>query len=268
VGLIGGGQEIHVGEEAGLVQWRWAVERSPRSAEWTVHAPPAVAAEFAGSRVPVVEAPQLNLDTELRQHLARDLHRFVAGLLAGESATELSGMAERLEHDGFHLRLTRSLDTAKDYLRERYRENPDARFGIVASSKDKDLPTFGVPNEFQATKNVRIGAWYGDPEDSYTGRSCRRLETCVTEFGAQGLELDATLLAWGTDFVMSGGRWSNAKARGYQRKAHVRDPFQLRVNAYRVLLTRARDACVVFVPPLAELDETHRYLEQCGFRSI
>jgi len=50
--------------------------------------------------------------------------------------------------------------------------------------------------------------------------------------------------------------WSNAKARGYKRGAHVHDPFQLRLNAYRVLLTRSRDATVAFVPPLAELDET------------
>jgi hypothetical protein len=268
VGLIGGGQEIHVGEEAGLVQWRWAVERSPRSREWTVHAPAAVATEFAGSVVPVKTTPQLNLDTELRQHLARDLHRVVAGLLGAEPADSLAQVAQQLERDGFHLRLTRSLDVAKSYLRERYRDNPDARFGMLASSKDRDLPSFGVPNEFQATKNVRIGAWYGDPEESYTGRSCRRLDTCVTEFAAQGLELDATLLAWGTDFVMSAGTWSNAKARGYQRKAHVRNPFQLRVNAYRVLLTRARDACVVFVPGLPEMDETFTHLEDCGFKNL
>jgi len=48
----------------------------------------------------------------------------------------------------------------------------------------------------------------------------------------------------------------------------VRDPFQLRVNAYRVLLTRGRDACVVFVPPLAELDETYGYFVEAGFRLI
>jgi len=90
----------------------------------------------------------------------------------------------------------------------------------------------------------------------------------VTEFGAQGLELDAVILAWGTDFVRADGRWSNTKARGYRRNAHVRDPFQLRMNAYRVLLTRGRDATVVFVPPLAELDETCRYLTDNGFRLL
>jgi hypothetical protein len=110
-----------------------------------------------------------------------------------------------------------------------------------------------------------MGPWYGDPEDGAAGRSCRRLETCVTEFGAQGLELDATLLAWGTDLIRNNGAWSNANARGYRKRTQVRDPFQLRVNAYRVLLTRARDACVVFVPPIPDLDETYSYLVAAGF---
>lgn len=76
------------------------------------------------------------------------------------------------------------------------------------------------------------------------------------------------LLAWGTDFVRSDGRWSNARARGYQRGAKVKDPFQLRLNAYRVLLTRARDANVVFVPALPMLDETYEYLCACGFTKL
>ena len=90
----------------------------------------------------------------------------------------------------------------------------------------------------------------------------------MTEFGAQGLELDATLLAWGTDFRRDGGRWSNALARGYKRGAPVRDPFTLRRNAYRVLLTRGRDGCVTLVPPLPRLDETFEHLRACGWKPI
>ena len=71
VGLIGGGQEIHVGEEGGLVQWRRAVERSKRAGEWTVHAPLAVADTFDGSTVAFDLQPSLNLDTELRFTLPR-----------------------------------------------------------------------------------------------------------------------------------------------------------------------------------------------------
>lgn len=157
IGLIGGGQEIHVGEEAGLVQWRWAVERAGGPNEWTVHAPLAVANIFEGSPVSFDLQPSLNLDTELRFHFASDLHRFVAALLEATAADALVRMAERLEAEGFHLRLTRSLDAGKDYLRERYAEDPRARFGLLASSKDRDLIHFGIQNDFQSTKRVRIG---------------------------------------------------------------------------------------------------------------
>jgi DUF2075 family protein len=90
----------------------------------------------------------------------------------------------------------------------------------------------------------------------------------VTEFGAQGLELDAVLLAWGTDLMIEDGVWSNRRAKGYMRGAKVKDPFRLRINAYRVLLTRGRDATVIFVPPLDELDETFGYLVEAGFRQL
>jgi DUF2075 family protein len=88
---------------------------------------------------------------------------------------------------------------------------------------------------------------------------------CVTEFGAQGLELDAALVAWGTDLRLIDGEWSNQDASRYQRQTLIRDARQLRLNAYRVLLTRARDAVVVFVPSLPALDETYAYLVSVGF---
>jgi hypothetical protein len=212
--------------------------------------------------------PTLNLDTELRFHLASDLHRFVAALLTGEAPEGLAAIAARLERDGYHLRLTRDLDVAKRYLHDRYARHRAARFGIVASSRDKELPNFGIPNDWQATKSLRVGPWYGDDEDASGARSCRRLDSCVTEFGAQGLELDAALLAWGTDFVRRSGRWSNERARRYKPGAHIRDAFQLRANAYRVLLTRGRDATVVFVPRLPVLDETYDYLAAAGLREL
>lgn len=268
VGLIGSGQEIHIGEEGGLGQWRTAVESSARSAEWTVHAPPAVAGIFRGGDVPFELKATLNLDTELRFHQARDLHRFVAALLDGDDPSSLSPIARQLNADGYHLRITRSLDTAKAYLRERYADNPQARFGLVASSKDRDLVAHGIPNDFQSTKRLKMGPWYGDHESDYGHHSCRRLETCVTEFGAQGLELDAALLAWGTDFVRMNGGWSNGRARGYKKGAKVKDPFQLRLNAYRVLLTRGRDGTVVFVPPMPELDETYAFLCEAGMVAL
>ena len=268
VGLVGGGQEIHVGEEGGVAQWRTAVEQSSRASEWTIHVPPTIAAAFHGSTAPVEVKPTLNLDTELRFHQARELHHFVATLLEGAEASVLRPLADKLNSDSYHLRLTRDLDVAKGYLRDRYSDDPKARFGLVASSKDRDLERFGVRNDFQSTKRVRFGPWYGDDENAPGGHSCRLLEDCVTEFGAQGLELDAALLAWGTDFVWSENRWSNERARGYRSAVPIHDPYQLRLNAYRVLLTRGRDGTVVFVPQLAELDATYWRLAESGFIDI
>jgi hypothetical protein len=227
-----------------------------------------VAGLFRGGPVVFESRPELNLDVELRFHQARELHHYVARLLEGDAARALAGVAERLNGDGYHLRITRELETAKAYLRERYADDPLARFGLVASSKDRDLVRFGVPNDFQSTKRVRYGPWYGEGEQDYGGHSCRLLETCVTEFGAQGLELDAALLAWGTDFIVSRGGWSSELARRYRPGAKVRDAHQLRVNAYRVLLTRARDATVVFVPPIDLLDATYEHLTAAGFLAI
>lgn len=269
VGLIGSGQEIHTGEEGGIPQWATAIAASPRSAEWVVHGPPALVEGFGGVSYRSDQA--LSLDVSLRSHLSFRVHEFVAGLVAAEPVAmdALAGLARQLERDGHDLRVTRELETARTYLRDRYAENPDARFGIVASSRDRDLYRFGIPNDFQATRRMRNGPWYGDDEAAPGGRSCRHLRECVTEFGAQGLELDAVLLAWGTDFRRKDGRWNTERARSYQRGGpQVANPWQLRANSYRVLLTRARDATVVYVPPLPELDETARFLLDAGFRPL
>lgn len=268
VGLIGTGQEIHIGEEAGLVQWRHAVEQSSHRDDWTIHCAPHLAHVFHGAPVPVETSEALNLTSELRFHLATDLHRFVDYLISDRSNADLAQLARQLDAQGYHLRITRDLNQAKAYLHERYAGNRDARYGIVASSRDRDLPRFGVNNDFQATKQVRVGPWYGDDETQPDGRSCKLLNECVTEFGAQGLELNATLLAWGTDFERRGEAWSNENARRYQNASQIRDAMQLRRNAYRVLLTRGRDGTIVFIPQIPRLDETFQYLVAAGFQNL
>ncbi len=96
----------------------------------------------------------------------------------------------------------------------------------------------------------------------------RRLRSVATEFAAQGLELDLAILGWGNDFLREDGRWTNRLARKHKHPELVKDPLQLRRNAYRVLLTRGRDGTVVFVPPVEELRETVKHLRECGFREL
>jgi len=112
----------------------------------------------------------------------------------------------------------------------------------------------------------RLGPWYGDGEESH--RSCRHLRERVTEFGPRAASSGGVLLAWGTDLVWDGDAWSNARAKRHARSAHAREAFHLRVNAYRVLLTRGRDGAVIFVPPVSELDATAARLQGHGVKVL
>ena len=108
-----------------------------------------------------------------------------------------------------------------------------------------------------------IGPWYADSEVS--PQSCRRLSEPITEFDAQGLELDHTLLIWGTDFVLRNGKWDNSAAKRYQTRSGVQDALQLRRNAYRVLLTRGREGVAICLPEfIHELDDTFSFLVTAG----
>ncbi len=264
VGLIGGGQEIHLGEEEGLVQWRKAVEKSGEN--WTVHAPPSLKEVFSGGNFEIRCAQELDLDTEIRFHSSTRLHEFVENLLRKGDSHGASLVAESIlapygrSSDGMRLYLTRNFEMGKSYLRDRYSEMPKARFGILASSRDRDLEPFGIMNDYMSTKNVKIGPWFTEAEEDE--RSCRRLDRTITEFQCQGLELDMALVCWGTDFIREDGAWTNRKAKNYrpQGRTQVRDPFQMRLNAYRVLLTRGRDGTIVFVPQLEELDHATSFL--------
>jgi hypothetical protein len=259
VGLIGGGQEIHLGEEAGLGQWHDAIIKARKRSDWHVHGPLEARDAFKGEGTPFLVSPDLNLDKSLRFHAAEVLHEWVAGVLEMQDATALRTLAQTMEEQGLHLRVTRDLETAKRYLRTRYKEDQAARFGILRSARDKALEEWGIT---QPTRFFQSGPWYADEEDS--PNSCRRLREAITEFQAQGLELDATLLAWGTDLLVESATWSNKFAKRYLRSGSVKDPMQLRKNAYRVLLTRGRDATVIFLPPIPELNETFNFLVAAG----
>lgn len=264
VALIGDGQAIHIGEEGGAPLWANAVQQLQGQADWVVHGSLAIAKVFAESQVTVRSDSVLNLDTEIRFHLTPKVHEFVGGLLDAKSEQVLSHVADELHANAHRFLVTRELAMAKEYLRERYADAKEAKFGILASSKDKWLPEFGVDNTFQTTKRLRVGPWY-NAETTDAG-SCCQLDTVATEFSSQGLELDCALVAWGSDLLWENGAWSMVNSRG--TRGALKDPMALRKNVYRVLLTRGRDGTVIFVPPDPRFDATYDHLLRVGMRML
>lgn len=256
VGLIGEGQEIHLGEEAGLGQWADAVRSS--ECQWTVHAPSKVAGDFAG--IPNLKLNDvLDLNTSLRSHVAEDVHLWVRQLLDGD-LRGAGRTAERVWAQGFEMYLTDDLEEAKAYVGERYRGVDDKRYGLLASSKARNLERYGIRNGYNFTKNFREGPWYVDPVTSPS--SCCAFRDVATEFACQGLELDFPIVCWGDDLTWRGKAWQSPP----QPQSKARDPYQLRINSYRVLLTRGRDGFVVFLPNEVSTASTRSALRASGMR--
>jgi DUF2075 family protein len=257
VGLFGEGQEIHLGEEAGLGQWNDAVRAS--GARWIVHCPARLAPLFADAEVRV--ADELDLPTTPRAHLAADMHAWVGRLLEGDLKAA-AALAEGIQAAGFNLYLTQDLDAARAYARRRYAGQEDVRYGLLGSSKARILGAYGMDTSFGTTRFFREGPWYNDEPAS--PRSCSQLQEVATEFACQGLELDLPIVGWGEDLVWDGQGWRSAPSPRSQAK----DLHRLRLNSYRVLLTRGRDGMVIFVPPDARLSSTLEALRVAGVAAL
>ncbi|MEL6319168.1 MAG: DNA/RNA helicase domain-containing protein [Cyanobacteria bacterium J06626_14] len=258
VALIGEGQEIHVGEEEDIDQWQVGLKQSEQP--WQVHCPERYRSIFAEVSHELYADARFDLTTSLRTHQAEAVQEWINQLLLGNSDAA-AALMPRLWTSGFRAYLTRDLDTAKQYCRDRYGEQPDKRYGIVASSRAKNLSNYGVANDYKSTLRVKAGSWYIDPSDS--PRSCCALDQVVTEFGCQGLELDLALVAWGNDLL-----WQDREWVCHTRQRNVRDPRRLRLNSYRVLLSRGRDGIVVFVPPESRMNATAAKLLEAGLVAL
>lgn len=256
IGLVGEGQEIHLGEEAGIRQWRTALDASPTA--YQVHVPEHLSTHFTDAQV----EPLLNLTLSLRTHSARHVQDWVAAIIRSdvEAAAALGG---QLKADKYDIYVTTDLAAAKAYLWSRYADAPEKRFGLLASSKARNLPAVGIDNDYYAMQRLKIGPWYSAPPTDEA--SCCQLRHPATEFQSQGLELDLPIVCWGDDLAWE-GRWVAKRAT---RKA--KNSEQLRLNSYRVLLTRGRDGTIVFLPPnLADgqSDRIRRVFLEAGAQAL
>jgi hypothetical protein len=281
IALVGGGQEINDGE-AGLEEWGRALQNSER--EWQVFASPEVLEggsstaghTLFGAATPRTEVQQretLHLRTSNRSLRADNLARWVNLVLDGK-ANDASALEITRR---FPIFLTRNLSAARSRLKAEAKGN--SRFGLVASSGAARLRAEGLEPSSDFHAAYPWHHWYLAPRGDV--RSSFSCEVFATEFEIQGLELDWIGLAWGGDYIWSNNNWIARDLRyGKQSKwGLIRKEEQqiFRRNAYRVLLTRARQGMLIYVPQgdqedptrhPAELDDTAAYLLHCGINNL
>jgi DUF2075 family protein len=267
LGLVGEGQEIHRGEEAGISQWAEALRKTNQS-NWTVHCPPHLSNFFTSKNIHCTTEPLLNLTVSLRSHLAEDLHKWVEGVLSEptENLPELQELAKKIIQAGYPLYITTDLEVIKKYARIRYQKFEDDKYGLLASRYAKNLESIGIDNKlhFERAKKLRVNRWFNAPSND--PESCCSLSRPATEFECQGLELDFSILVWGDDFIFDGKQWQSKMSV----RKKVNDPHQMRKNAYRVLMTRGRDGICVYLPThqFKEMLDTMKILQKCGMKEL
>ncbi len=272
--LVGGGQEINTGE-AGIGEWLDALSRS--FPEWQL---------FISSRLTdneynagkLVERARSLPNTNIRDdlHLSVSMRSFRAEnvSLLVKQTLDLDPEAAALTLDALRERypilITRDLVKAKQWLREKARGSE--RYGLVASSYAYRLK----PHAIDVRLQVDPVQWFLHGKDDV--RSSYYLEDAATEYRVQGLELDWACVTWDADFRRVRGGWEHWKFVG-DRWKRVRAPERQMYlkNAYRVLLTRARQGMVIVVPEGDASDSTRKceyydptfdYLQSIGFGII
>jgi hypothetical protein len=281
VALVGGGQEINDGE-AGLEEWGKTLSQRP--VHWRVYASPEVInggtstayRRLFGDGVEprnVQTSDMLHLRTSNRSLRADNMAAWVNAVLAGD-AESAAGFNIA---DKFPLFLTRNLKQARSKLR--HESLGEGRFGLVGSSEADRLRAEGLEPSGSFHRDYPWHHWYLAGRDDV--RSSYFCEVFATEFEIQGLELDWIGLCWGGDLIREGNEWRTRKfwTPGIPKWIQIKNDAerQYRINAYRVLLTRARQGTVIYVPagdvndltrsPI-EMNCTAEYLLRCGVRQL
>lgn len=287
--LVGGGQEINTGE-AGISEWIKALnEQFPH---WNVYISPKLTEpEYAEGKVNellknncnVTYSESLHLGVSLRSYRAEKLSAFVHALLSfDENASALYNEIK----DKYPIVLTRDMAKARKWLHDKVRGTE--RTGVLVtkeSARFKPLAIHILPSGDENAVH-----WFLD--DKSDVRSSNYLEDAATEIQVQGLELDYTCLLWDADMRYENGEWRfyrfNGQTKWVEQTGGTESKQELMkymLNAYRVLLTRARAGMVICVPEgnpnknvsgfwedstrLPEYyDGTYQYLKSLGIEEI
>jgi schlafen family protein len=272
--LVGGGQEINTGE-AGIGEWLRAVQKS--FPHWHVYISPELHDEEYGADMILEQFQERkNLHLERDLHLAVSMRSFraehVSSLVKQVLDLETDRAREFLRGIGarYPIVLTRDLNRAKRWLKQQARGSE--RYGVLASSQAQRLK----PHAIDVKSPMDPIHWFLDAKDDV--RSSYYLEDVATEFHVQGLELDWSCVVWDGDFRYSAAGWQHHSFIGSRWQHILKDERRIYLkNAYRVLLTRARQGMVIVVPEGDENDQTRKpayydstfnYLRSVGLRLL
>ncbi len=272
--LIGGGQEINTGE-AGLEEWisslrnhfeNWEIHYSNLILESDNYLKSDSTKDWLIKNG--ISETELHLAVSVRSFRSEKLSEFVHELLNIEK-DKAKDIYQIIKKE-YPIVLTRNLDTAKKWIREQAKGSE--RIGLISSSGARRLRPDGidVKNEISAPN------WFLN--DKMDIRSSYFLEEVATEFDIQGLEIDWACVAWGANFYMNNTDWKyqNFKGTKWQNINQEIDKEYLK-NTYRVLLTRARQGMVIFIPESSKIDHTrpskfydntYKYLKEIGIKEI
>ena len=272
--LVGGGQEINTGE-GGISEWiRAVIDSFP---DWHIYISPQLSDSEYGAGQIVSELDQfskkefindLHLNVSMRSFRAENVSLLVKSILDLDLTTAKSIYGDLSEK--YPIMLTRNLKNAKRWLKNKARGSE--RYGLIASSKAQRLK----PHAIDIRVKTNPVHWFLNDKNDV--RSSFFLEDVATEFDVQGLELDWTCVTWDGDFRRSSKGWSHWSFKGEKwQRINAIETQQYQLNAYRVLLTRARQGMVLFVPEgdpedhtrSADFyDPTFEYLAEIGFTII
>ena len=287
--LVGGGQEINTGE-AGISEWIIALnEKFPH---WNVYISPKLTdAEYAEGKVNellkenknVTFDESLHLGVSLRSYRAEKLSAFVHALLSFDKSASV--IYNEIK-DRYPIVLTRDMVKAKEWLHKKVRGTE--RTGVLITKESARYKPLGI--HILPSGDENAVHWF--LEDKVDTRSSNYLEDAATEIQVQGLELDYTCLLWDADMRYENGKWCfyrfNGQTKWVKQTGNTENNIELQkymLNAYRVLLTRARSGMVICVPAgnsnktvsgfwedstrLPEYyDGTYKYLKSLGIKEI
>jgi hypothetical protein len=272
--LVGGGQEINTGE-AGISEWLNAIGHLYN--DWEVFISPNLTdSEYAAvesiekikTQSKVTFNPDLHLAVSMRSFRAEHVSLFVKNILD----IQIDEAQKTLAHISvnYPIVLTRDLAKAKKWLKEKARGSE--RYGIVVSSQAERLRPLAI----HVKSPIDPVHWFLDGKDDV--RSSYFLEDVATEFHIQGLELDWACLTWDGDLRYSENGWQSFSFVGNKwQHIHKEERKKYLLNAYRVLMTRARQGMVIVVPEgnLEDhtrrpeyYDNTYNYLKSIGIKII